>query len=75
MLNPFAIEKELFAKTDAISNMLGHLKGLISISVERKMMNGNVFHSPIIAKCLEMREAEEDKRKLYVCKVCGKNFD
>lgn len=75
MLNPFAIEKELFAKMDAISGMLDQLKGLISVSVVKKMKKGKIFTSPVIAKCLEMREAEENNRRLYVCKVCGKEFN
>jgi hypothetical protein len=74
MLNPFAIEKELFAKTDALSGMLTLLKGVIATSITKKQ-DRRGYPKAFIRECLDVMENMEAKGKLYVCKVCGKEFN
>jgi DNA-directed RNA polymerase subunit M/transcription elongation factor TFIIS len=74
MLNPFAIEKELFAKTDALTSMLTLLKGVVATSIVKKQ-DRRGFSKGIIRECLDVMGDMEAKSKLYVCKVCGKEFD
>lgn len=74
MLNPFAIEKELFAKTDALTIMLNHLKGVVATSIVKKQ-DRRAFSKATIRECLDVMDNMEAKNKLYVCKVCGKEFN
>lgn len=73
MLNPFAIEKELFAKTDALSDLLTLLKGVIATSIIKKEDNKS-YPRAFIRECLDVMEDMETNGKLYVCKICGKEF-
>jgi hypothetical protein len=75
MLNPFAIEKELLAKTDTLSSMLVLLKGLVSTSVIKKHNEGQAFSASLVRQCWETKQSMEMQSKLYVCKVCGKEFN
>lgn len=74
MLNPFAIEKELFAKTDVLTSMLTLLKGVVATSIVKKQ-DRRAFSKATIRECLDVMDDIEAKSKLYVCKVCGKEFN
>lgn len=72
MLNPFAIEKELFQRTAAIKEMLALLKGTVADSVLSK---GGKVDADVHNRCFKIKSSLLPKEKQYVCKVCGREFD
>lgn len=72
MLNPFAIEKELFARTQAIKDLLGVMKETIADSVLSR--EGNVAED-VRRICFRIKSSLSAKEKQYVCKFCGREFD
>lgn len=72
MLNPFAIEKELFQRTAAIKDMLALLKGTVADSVLNKEEKVDI---DVRIRCFKIKSSLLPKEKLYVCKVCGREFD
>ena len=72
MLNPFAIEKELFARTAGIKDTLALLKGTVADSVLAK---GEKADADVHSICFRIKCSLLPKEKQYVCKVCGRDFD
>ena len=77
MLNPFAIEKEILQKTAALSDLLVSLKVTLASSVLSKVSSQyRAKPSEFVKQCRDIVEAEDESLKLlYVCKVCGKDFN
>lgn len=72
MLNPFAIEKELFARTAAIKDLLAVMKETVADSVLAR--EGRV-DADVRSRCFRIKSELLPKEKQYVCKLCGREFD
>lgn len=75
MLNPFAVEKDLFARLATIQHSLHTIRVSIAASVLANHIPGYLNDNGFIARCHHLIQGKQIGNRLYICKVCGREFD
>lgn len=75
MLNPFAIEKEILLKTTLFHGLLKDLKTILANKILESAPSCENFSDEVIDECKMYQTSLEQNKKIYVCKICNREFD